>query len=145
MSAPAGLEALPGTTLPEGTFTITAEEDDRVHDVVGGEPAGDGTAHPLWAYIATQRGIGVSVAELCRMADFDVADGPLLGNTEMEYEAPLRVGVEYRVAGEVLDIVRKSGRSGTFDLMTFRERLLTADGTPVASSTSTFVLPRRSS
>jgi hypothetical protein len=142
MSVP-GLEHLPGTALPEGGFTITEEEDRQVLDVVGGDPAADGTAHPLWAYIATQRGIGISVADLCALADFDVNDGPMLGSTDLEYAGKLRIGVPYRVTGEVIDIARKAGRSGTFDVMTFRERLVGEDGEAVASSTSTFILPRK--
>jgi N-terminal half of MaoC dehydratase len=142
MSVP-GLEHLPGTELPAGTFTITAEEDARVLEVVGGEPSGDGSAHPLWAYIAPQRGIGISVAEICRLADFDVADGPMLGSSELELHAPIRLGQEYTVTGRVLSIDRKHGSIGTFDLMAFREDLLDADGNLVAASTSTYVLPRR--
>jgi hypothetical protein len=139
----AGFESLPGTRLPEGTFTISEEDDRRVLEVVGGEPAGDGTAHPLWAYIAPQRGIGISVADLCALADFDVNDGPMLGSSQLEYHGPIRIGVPYRVTGEIVEISRKQGRIGTFDVMEFREDLLTETGEPVASSTSTYILPRR--
>jgi acyl dehydratase len=133
----------PGTPLPSGTFTITPEENRRLAGVLGAEPD-DATAHPLWAYVATQRGIGVSVADLCALADFDVADGPMLGSVDMELHAPVRLGVEYRVTGEVLDIVRKEGRkTGPFDVMTYRERLLDAGGAEVVTTTNTFILPRR--
>jgi hypothetical protein len=141
MTAP-GFEALPGTPLPEGSFTITEEDEDCVLDVVGGEPLEDGVAHPLWAYIAPQRGIGIGIAELCALADFDVNDGPMLGSSRLEYHRPLRIGVPYRVTGEVIDIVRKHGSIGTFDLLEFREDLLDANEL-VASSTSTYILPRR--
>jgi hypothetical protein len=137
-----GLEHLPGTKLPEGSFTITESEQRRLADSLG-SPS-DGGAHPVWAYIATQRGIGISVADLCALADFDVNDGPMLGSVEMTYARPLEVGVEYRVTGEVVAIERKHGRkAGTFDVMTFRERLIGPDGDEVATSTNTFILPRR--
>jgi hypothetical protein len=142
MSVP-GLEHLPGTELPAGTFTITAEEDARVLEVVGGEPSPDGTAHPLWAYIAPQRGIGISVADICALADFDVNDGPMLGSSELEFHSGIKLGEPYRVTGRVLSIDRKQGSSGTFDLMAFREDLLDAGGNVVAVSTSTYVLPRK--
>jgi hypothetical protein len=142
MSVP-GLEHLPGTELPAGTFTITAEEDARVLQVVGGEPAPDGTAHPLWAYIAPQRGIGISVADICTLADFDVNDGPMLGSSALEFHAPLKLDEPYRVTGLVLSIDRKSGSIGTFDIMAFREDLLAQDGSLVAVSTSTYILPRK--
>jgi hypothetical protein len=136
------LANLPGTPLPEGTFTITAEEDRQLGEALGSPPS-DGTPHPVWAYIATQRGIGISVADLCALAEFDVADGPMLGTVDMTYARPLELGVEYRVTGEVVGIERKHGRkAGTFDIMTYRERLIAPDGTEAASSTNTFILRR---
>jgi hypothetical protein len=98
----------------------------------------------LWAFIATQRGVGVSVAELCAIADFDVADGPMMGGWKVHYKDQLKIGVKYRVTGEVTDLVRKNGRSGTFDLMTFVERLIDEADVEVVTTTTTFVLPRRS-
>ena len=44
MAAP-GFESLPGTPLPEGTFTITEVDERRVLDVIGGAPTADGAAH----------------------------------------------------------------------------------------------------
>ena len=139
-----GFEQLPGTPLAEGSFVITEEEEERVLHVVGGKRSADGTAHPLWAYIAPQRGIGTSVEEICALADFDVNDGPMLGSSHLEYHAPIEIGVTYRVTGEVLDITRKSGSIGTFDIMAFREHLTDDAGEPVATSTSTYILPRKS-
>jgi hypothetical protein len=143
--AVAGLEDLPGTELPAGAFTIGAKENADLAGVLeSAAPAGD-AAHPLWAYIATQRGIDIGIAELCALADFDVDDGPMLGSTKLTYGKPLRVGVEYAVQGEVIDIVRKEGKSGTFDILSFRERLLDPDGGEAAVATNTFILPRRAS
>lgn len=142
MSAP-GLEHLAGTELPQGTFTITPEEDARVLEVVGGEPLGGGIAHPLWAYIAPQRGIGISVEGICQLADFDVNDGPMLGSSELELHGQLRTDVEYTVTGSVLAIDRKQGSIGTFDVLAFREDLLDPSGELVAVSTSTYILPRK--
>jgi hypothetical protein len=142
MTAP-GFETLPGTRLPEGKFTITEADERRVLEVVGGEAAADGEAHPLWAYVAPQRGIGISVADICALADFDVNDGPMLGSSHLEYMGKLRVGSTYRVTGQVLSIERKRGGSGTFDVLEFREELHSQDGETVAASTSTYILPRR--
>lgn len=142
MTAP-GFESLPGTALPEGTFTISPEDAQRVIEVVGGDPPRGGEAHPLWAYVAPQRGIGISVGDICRLAEFDIADGPMLGSSHLEYHAPIEVDVPYRVTGEVLGIERKHGRSGTFDVLEFREELRSQDGRTVAASTSTYILPRK--
>jgi hypothetical protein len=129
------------TPLPAGAFTITASDQAQLAAALGTDASAD--PHPIWAYIATQRGIGIGVAELCALADFDVADGPLLGSVELIYSAPIEVGVEYAVTGEIVGIERKHGRkAGTFDVLTFRERLVAPDGAEVASTTNTFILPR---
>jgi hypothetical protein len=136
------VDGLAGTELPAGSFTITAAEQERLVEALGHGVAGD--PHPIWAYVATQRGIGIGVVELCALAGFDVADGPMLGSVELSFSAPLELGVEYFVTGEVLGIERKHGRkAGTFDVLTFRERLVGPDGAEVASTTNTFILPRR--
>lgn len=140
-----GLEHLPGTTLPEGSFTITDADEAALAETLGTTARTDGTANPSWAYYATQRGIGISVAGLCELADFDVEDGPMLGAIQLACHAPIRTGVPYRVTGEISSIVRKTGRkTGVFDLMTFTEHLVDPDGTEVAAATNTFVLRRAS-
>jgi hypothetical protein len=132
-----------GTTLPAGMFTITAEEDARLAQALE-SPPGARSPHPAWAYIATQRGIGISVADLCALADFDVAEGPMLGSVDIDLDGALELDVPYTVTGEIVDLVRKEGKSGTFDILTFREHLSTPDGVRVASTTNAFILPRRS-
>lgn len=133
---------LVGRPLPAGTFAITEADQAELLSVIGGEAPPDGEAHPLWAYVAPQRGIGIGIAELCALADYDVDDGPMLGSVHLECHAPLRIDVRYDVEGEVISLVRKAGRSGIFDLLTYRERLVGPAG-PVAQATNTFVLPRR--
>jgi hypothetical protein len=133
---------LAGTELPTGSFTITVADQADLVAALGCEAGGD--PHPIWAFIAMQRGIGIGVAELCALADFDVDDGPMLGSVELTYSAPLELGVEYTVTGEVVGLERKHGRkAGTFDVLTFRERLLAPGGTEVATTTNTMILPRR--
>jgi len=134
---------LDGHPLPEGEFTVTAEEDRRLREAIGAGADGGG-AHPVWAYIATQRGIGISVGGLCELADYDIHDGPMLGSSELEYAGDVRIGVPYRVRGEIVGVVRKQGRkAGTFDVLTYRERLVGPGDELVATATNTFILPRR--
>jgi hypothetical protein len=135
---------LPGTRLTPGTITIPAAEAAQLAEVLGSDPPDDGRLHPLYAYIAAQRGIGVSVSELCALAEFDVNDGPLLGSLELEIQDRLRPETEYRVEGEIVSIVRKEGRTiGTFDLLTFVERIVDQSGRLMSTATVTFVLPRK--
>ncbi len=142
MTAP-GFEDLPGTKLPVGEFTILEEEQKLTLEIIGGTDSGPGVAHPLWAYIAPQRGIGITVDEICKLANFDMSDGPMLGSSHLEYRDKLRIGVSYEVTGEVIGIERKHGGSGTFDVLEFREELREPGGEMVCASTSTYILPRR--
>lgn len=140
---PEHLKAIPGTALTPGRIAISAAEATSFCELLGTPAVGD-ALHPIYVYVATQRGLGMSVAEVCALADFDIADGPMLGNIDFQYSAPMLPDTEYRVEGTIIDIVRKEGRSaGVFDLLQFEERLVADDGTVVASSRSSFVLPRK--
>jgi hypothetical protein len=136
-------QELAGTPLPPGTISIPAGENASLQGLLGSMAADESVLHPLYAYIAPQRGIGVGIDGLCALAGFDVADGPMLGSVDLECLTDLRADMDYRVEGEVISLVRKTGRKlGAFDLLTFRERLIDGDGTVAAVSTTSFVLPR---
>jgi len=139
-----GYERIVGAPLVPGSIVIPLAERDELASVLGRPaPAGETELHPLHAYIAMQRGIGSSIADLCAFADFDIDDGPLMGSLQVDIHQPLHAEVEYRVEGEVVDLVRKSGKRMTFDLFTYRERLIAPDGTDTATATNSFVLPRK--
>ncbi|MFD2138601.1 hypothetical protein ACFSLT_31060 [Novosphingobium resinovorum] len=59
-----------GTSL-DGTavFTISAEENTALCRSTGIEPAADGTAHPIYYYIATQVAMGKTVAACAKPAN----------------------------------------------------------------------------
>jgi hypothetical protein len=134
-----------GTSL-DGTkiFTISAEENAALCRSTGIEPAPDGTAHPIYYYIATQVAMGKTVAGLCSTCEFDVEEGPMMGSSGVRFAAPLRVGASYKVAGEVLSLVRKRSRKlGVMDVLTYRLRLHTLDGAQVLETDNVWVLPRK--
>jgi hypothetical protein len=140
----AGFEELPGAPLQPGTVVIPDEERQTLAAILGGPVPEGGSLHPLHAYVAMQRGIGASIEDLCRAADFELEDGPMMGSIDLQIDEPLSPDTEYAVAGELVDLVRKQGRAiGVFDLLTYRERLVDASGRTVASVTNTFVLPRK--
>lgn len=125
-------------------FRISVEENAALCRSTGVEPAADGTAHPAYAYIASQVGMGASVAELCTRCGFDVADGPMITGSQFRYAAPLRVDAPYRVDGEILSLTRKPSRAfGVMDLLTFELRLVDQAGAVAASALNTWALPRR--
>lgn len=134
-----------GTSL-DGTkiFTISAEENAALCRSTGIEPAADGTAHPIYYYIATQVAMGKTVAGICETCEFDLDDGPLMGSSGVSFAAPLRVGESYRVTGEILGLVRKKSKKlGVMDVLTYRLRLHTLNGAQVSQADNVWVLPRK--
>ncbi|WP_062344030.1 hypothetical protein [Novosphingobium sp. CCH12-A3] len=135
-----------GTSL-DGTkvFTVSAEENERLCRSVGVSPATDGTAHPIWYYVATQVAMGKTVAGVCETCEFDVEDGPMMGSSGVRFAAPIVVGQPYKVSGEILSLVRKKSRKlGVMDVLTYRLRLHPADGgDAILETDNVWVLPRK--
>ena len=88
--------------------------------------------------------MGMTVAGLCAACDFDVDDGPMMGSSEVRFTMPLRTGVPYAVAGEILSLERKRSRKlGVMDVLTYRLTLREHDGAAVLETDNVWVLPRR--
>jgi hypothetical protein len=138
--------AVAGTSL-DGTkvFTISAEENAALCRSTGVEPAADGSAHPIYYYIATQVAMGKTVAGVCETCEFDVEEGPMMGSSGVRFTEPLMVEQSYRVTGEILSLVRKLSRKlGVMDVLTYRLRLhREADGACILETDNVWVLPRK--
>ena len=134
-----------GTSLTGAeTVTIAADANAALCRSTGVEPAADGTAHPIWFFVATQTGMGRTVAGLCAACDFDVDDGPMMTGSRVTFTAPIRVDTAYRVEGEILGLVRKRSRTlGVMDLMEYRLSLVDPAGAAVLVTTNSWALPRR--
>lgn len=134
-----------GTSLAgDEPFVISAEENRALCATVNAEPATDGSAHPVYYYIATQVGMGQTVAGLCDICEFDVEIGPMMAGSKVNFQRPLMTDQPYFVSGEIQSITRKPSRKlGVMDLMVYELRLVLPDGTPVLSTTNSWVLPRR--
>jgi hypothetical protein len=125
-------------------YTISADENAALCASIGVKPAADGTAHPIYFYIATQVGMGQTVAGLCQVCEFNVDDGPMMAGSKVTMQRPLRTGVAYSVSGEIVSLIRKPSRKfGIMDMLEYVLRLSLADGTPVLSTTNVWVLPRK--
>ena len=126
------------------TYVITAAQNAALCRSTGVEPAADGSAHPVYYYIATQVAMGSTVAGLCATCDFDVEDGPMMGSSGVVFQRPLRVDTPYTVSGEILGLVRKRSRKlGVMDVLDYRLRLHDADGAVMLETTNVWVLPRK--
>lgn len=134
-----------GTSLSgDKPYTISAEENRALCRSINAEPASDGSAHPIYYYIATQVGMGATVAGLCEICQFDVQVGPMMATSSVEFHEPLMTEQPYRVEGEILGINRKASRKlGVMDIVEYQLRLVKPDGTRVLSTTNAWVLPRR--
>jgi hypothetical protein len=125
-------------------YTISADENAALCASIGVRPADDGTAHPIYFYIATQVGMGQTVAGLCTVCEFNVDDGPMMAGSKVTLQRPLRTGIAYQVSGEIMSLIRKPSRKfGVMDMLEYVLRLSLPDGTPVLSTTNVWVLPRK--
>ena len=125
-------------------YTISAQENAALCASIGVQPARDGTAHPIYFYIATQVGMGQTVAGLCQVCEFNIEDGPMMAGSRVTFQQPLRTGQAYEVGGEIVSLVRKASRKfGMMDMLEYVLRLSLPDGTPVLSTTNVWVLPRK--
>lgn len=149
MTANLSSEDLPpsvaGTSLSGNTsYVIAAEENRALCQSCGVAPAADGTAHPIYFFVATHVGMGMTIGQMCAACDFDVNQGPMIVSSKVEYARPLRVGEPYGVRGDIRSLTRKPSRKlGTIDLLDYRLSLVAADGTLVLVSSNVWVLPRR--
>jgi len=145
-------EDLAGRRLPGGTCRVEGYESLLMHDAVRAPRREQ--PHPIWAFLAPQRGMGCSLAELfegfgCPLGDGAHGsstrprrEGPLLGRFGARIAGPLVLDVEHEVRGGVTTVRRRRGRVlGVVDEV---EMVLDLrrDGAPVLTATYGFLLPR---
>ncbi len=136
-------ERVVGWRFPGGTYTVEPYAAWLCHDVLLSPPLPEGTAHPLYVYYAALGGMGVTLDELFALVDATADSGVMFGEAGIEQRRPMQQGQTYEVGGEILSIVRKSGkRAGTFDILAFRLDVSDADGV-VGTSYNSFVFPRK--
>lgn len=98
----------------------------------------------MYVYYGALGGLGISLDELFALVDATADDGVMFGEAAIDVIRPLRVGATYEVAGSITGAVRKAGRrAGVFDIVTFAVDLTDGDGDVCATSTNSFVFPRR--
>jgi hypothetical protein len=125
-------------------YVISAEENRLLCATTNVAPDPDGRAHPSYYFIATQVGMGKTVSGLCALCEFDIADGPMIINSRVEFSKPLMTGQPYFVRGEIVGLTRKTSRKiGVMDVLEYRLRLVLPDEEPVLVTTNSWVLPRK--
>ena len=132
-----------GHELPDGGYAIEPYVHWLMSDAIDLPALPDGVAHPMFVYYAGQGGMGVTLDEMFALAHATSDDGVMLGSAELDLQRPLEVGERFTVTGAVDGVVRKSGRIGTFDIVTFHTDLVGQDGAVAATCTLSFIYPRR--
>ncbi|MCW3001058.1 MAG: hypothetical protein JWQ20_356 [Conexibacter sp.] len=137
-------EHVAGHRFPGGTTVVPAWMNRLWCDAVTAEDTAP-HVHPMLVYYAAVQGSGVDFQAIFDLFEGSADSGVMVGEQKLDFRAPLEVEREYLVDGGITDVVRKSGRrAGVFDIATFELRLRDAgDADPVATSTTSFVFPRR--
>lgn len=141
------VSSLVGYRFPGGAYYIAPHRHWLACDAIGADPraaASSGVAHPLFAYYAAIGGMGMSLAEFFELCGCGPdADQPMLGETTLELERPLRIGETYRVAGSIEAVRRREGkRVAVMDLITALFTISGDSGPARASCRMVFVFPR---
>lgn len=130
--------------LPGGTYVITPQRDAALREALAADPGPGNLAHPIFYYIASQVGMGLTVAELCARCDFNLADGAMITKSDVDFVDDLRVGDEYAVSGEIVSLIRKPSRTfGAVDVLTYRLRLTHPSRGLAATCVNEWILPRK--
>jgi hypothetical protein len=139
---PQSIEELVGRTLPGGRFRLEGYESRLMHDAFYSpfrpEP------HPIAAYAATQRGVGMTVSELFETFGTTMDDGPLLASCTLDFPGEMHADTDYTVRAVIDSVARKETRSrGTVDFITCRMELIEAASyAVVAVVTNVYAIPR---
>ena len=142
------LDALRGRQLPGASLHIARHESVildkalRAPAPVAGE---EQLASPIWLVVASLRGMGITVDELCDLAQKSAADTLLFGGVVVEQTGELPVDTGYRTTAAITDVGRRSMRDGsTLDSVVVVVRVVGPDDTERGAVTSTYLFKRGS-
>ena len=139
----AALEALVGKRLPHGHYRITADKHAKAVAALHAPEYSFDVAHPVYAHLAPHCGMGWGLQEFFDVVGVHMDSGALFGEGDLTYHQPMQVNVDYAIEGHIASIIRKSGTTGTFDLVTLHLELIDKHGELVVTSKETYVFPRK--
>lgn len=106
---------LVGRQLPGDITTISRHQsaitDHALH--AASDPDAGEHAHSIWFLVIALRGMGISVDELCALADKRDTDTLLFGTCGIDQIQPLTVGHTYRTTASIDSIDRRITRDGS--------------------------------
>jgi hypothetical protein len=134
-----------GHQFPGGTYTIESWENVLLSNVTGVEPLPDGIAHPAFLFHAPLAGVGVRVADIFELCHAESEEAVRAGEYRWTLQAPLRVGVTYRMSGGFTGVERKGRRGGLMDIVSFVIELHDEEGALAATTTASWIFLRSTS
>ncbi|MFM7066485.1 MAG: hypothetical protein ACKO0U_06615 [Gammaproteobacteria bacterium] len=103
----------------------------------------DRVPSPVFALVAALRGLGITLDEMCRLCEFELSAGPMLGECTLRVDEDLRVGMKYFTDVLIHGIERKQSVSrGFIDCFRFSVALRLPGSRRVAEVELTWLLPR---
>ncbi|WP_342661777.1 hypothetical protein Rruber_05617 (plasmid) [Rhodococcus ruber] len=136
-----------GRQLPGDLTTISRHQsaitDHALH--ASTDPDVGESAHSIWFLIIALRGMGISVDELCALANKSESDTLLFGTCGIDQFQPLTVGHTYRTTASIANIGRRTTRDGSIlDSLTVTVTLFdTAAPTDVVGAVTSVYLFKR--
>jgi hypothetical protein len=132
--------SLRGRQLPGSEYRIAPDECRAVDALCAGTGA---VTHPVFACVAALRGLGISIDELCRLCDYELARGPMLGECQLELRRPLQADCDYTTCVVIEDLVRSRSRAlGVMDRLHFTVALRDSGPGDAALVRLTWLFPR---
>jgi hypothetical protein len=99
-------------------------------------------AHPIFLFTSTLRGSGASIQDIFDLLDYDVKNGPMLGQCNMVFNSPLKLDYEYKIDGEIISLKEKvSKKLGKIKILDFTLSLFDISKQKVASVSYVWILP----
>lgn len=136
---------LDGRELPGAEIPVEAYESALADHALLAPPGPDPEqAHPLWLVVLALRGMGITVDELCALADTRAQDTLLYGTCGLEQHRAVLAGHTFRTTAVVGPVTRKESRSGAvLDFVTVVVEVHDRDDdVPVGSVSHGFVIKR---
>ncbi len=132
--------SLRGRQLPGGKYRIAPDQCRAVDAMCAGTGS---VTHPVFACVAALRGLGISIDELCRLCDYELARAPMLGECQLELRRPLQAEIDYTTSVVIEDLVRSTSRAvGMLDRLRFTVALRDSEPGDAALVKLTWLFPR---
>ena len=99
-------------------------------------------AHPIFLFTSTLRGSGASIQDIFDLLDYDVNNGPMLGQCNMSFDSPIRIGQKYKIDGKIISLNEKDSKKlGKIKILDFILSLFNESQSQIASVNYVWILP----